>query len=307
MSKNFKIALIAAGVAVAGMILAAVGFAWSGGDVGSEHFELVDKSFPANKIDCSSPSLGSDDVHLSVTDGDEITLSYYDNGRGYYEVSLDGGELKIKRNVVRGRWYENIRVGFGETCGRVEIGLPEKYSGELELHAGSGDIELDGVSTIEALSVAAGSGSVSLENVSCLGDISVSTSSGELRADGLEARSFRAESSSGDVELADVSCQNEMEIKASSGDITLDGCTADEYRLRASSGDISVADGDFESAELETTSGDITARFRGGMEDYSIRSGTTSGDNTLPERLDGGDRRLDVTTTSGDISVYFDR
>ncbi|MBR6653537.1 MAG: hypothetical protein IKL27_02265, partial [Oscillospiraceae bacterium] len=114
MHKGTKITIIIAAVLlVLGCVMAGIGYTVSGGNI-TVDYEQKDKyekrfSDEVNKIEVE---LRSEDVELYVISGDEYVVEYYDNARKYFDIELDGDTLRVLRNSVRVKWYENIHIGF---------------------------------------------------------------------------------------------------------------------------------------------------------------------------------------------------
>ena len=128
--------------------------------------------------------LRSEDVELYVISGDEYVVEYYDNARKYFDIELDGDTLRVLRNSVRVKWYENIHIGFEEPIVDVRIGVPAEFYGEVELSAGSGGISVEGLTLERPLKVSVGSGGIGVNNVYC-SELTASTGSGGISIDGV--------------------------------------------------------------------------------------------------------------------------
>ena len=234
-----------------------------------------------------------------------------ENDNGTLRVKLDGPPWTKKR------W----------TSADFEITLPRSVA--LELGTASGDITLEGCHAGATLNTA--SGDVNLTD--CRGEIAVSSASGDVEVlecaqikaqvqtvsgdiglDGCSGAAvvqtvsgdvevqidgnFSATSVSGDVQ-ADVANAGNIVVHSTSGDIDLEVASAAALQLAliSISGDVSLELPDNASAALEavTTSGDIECDLDlAGREQKSRR---------LTGQLGGGEGRISVSTTSGDISI----
>ena len=269
MHKGTKIAIIIAAVLlVVGCVMAGIGYTVIGGNI-TVDYEQKDKyekrfSDEVNKIEVE---LRSERVELYVISGDEYVVEYYDNARKYLDVELDGDILRVARNNVRVKWYENIHIGFEEPIVDVRIGVPTEFYGEVELNAGSGGISVEGLTLEKPLQVSVGSGGIRIEELRC-------------------GEKFKAEAGSGAIRLED--------------------CSADTVRLKTASGSINFEDFSYDSsAYISAGSGGVRGELTGRERDYSIRSDTDSGSCNLPERTDNGKKILDVSTGSGSIKIEF--
>ncbi len=165
-------------------------------------------------------------------------------------------------------------------------------SGSLEVNTGSGDITVARVGG--DLKARSGSGSLTATGVS--GSADAKTGSGEVRLDVTGSGSVSATSSSGDVRVT--GARGSLTAQSSSGDIVVDGVPGGAWSLHSSSGDISVRLGEAIgfSLDAQTASGRI----------QTAAPVTMSGElskKALRGDVRGGGPRLELRTASGDIDV----
>ena len=308
MHKGTKIAIIIAAVLlVVGCVMAGIGYTVIGGNI-TVDYEQKDKyekrfSDEVNKIEVE---LRSERVELYVISGDEYVVEYYDNARKYLDVELDGDILRVARNNVRVKWYENIHIGFEEPIVDVRIGVPTEFYGEVELNAGSGGISVEGLTLEKPLQVSVGSGGIGINNVYC-SELTASTGSGGMKIDGVTViKDASITAGSGGIRIEELRCGEKFKAEAGSGAIRLEDCSADTVRLKTASGSINFEDFSYDSsAYISAGSGGVRGELTGRERDYSIRSDTDSGSCNLPERTDNGKKILDVSTGSGSIKIEF--
>lgn len=308
MHKGTKIAIIIAAVLlVVGCVMAGIGYTVSGGNitVTYEEKEKHEKRF-SDEVSKIEVELRAERVELYVISGDEYLVEYYDNVRKYFDVELDGDTLRVARNNVRVKWYENIHIGFEEPIVDVRIGVPAEFYGEVELSTGSGGISVEGLTLEKPLKVTAGSGGIGVNNVYCL-ELTASTGSGGISIDGVTViKDAGISAGSGGIRAEELRCGEKFEAEAGSGAIKLENCQADTVRLKTASGSINFEDFSYDSsAYIRAGSGGVRGELTGREEDYSIRSDTGSGSCNLPKHTDNGDKILDVSTGSGSIKIEF--
>ena len=120
--------------------------------------------------------------------------------------------------------------------------------------------------------------------------MSVSTTSGSIKMDGITAKTFDVGAVSGDIKATNLNAADgtgQIAFTTTSGEIEAD---------MARGGEISFS----------SVSGGVEGKLPGVTRDYSIDSGTVSGENSLPEHLSGGTKILTASTTSGDIQIEFE-
>ncbi|MBP3412579.1 MAG: DUF4097 family beta strand repeat protein [Oscillospiraceae bacterium] len=122
-------------------------------------------------------------------------------------------------------------------CASGDINCRASFSGELEISAASGEIQLSNLSC-EDLSVDCASGSITLNTLDATGDIELEAASGKIKVIGTHCRGLDAEVASGSLTLEDVIAEKEIKGETASGNISLLRCDAASYQLESSSGNI---------------------------------------------------------------------
>lgn len=141
----------------------------------------------------------------------------------------------------------------------------------VDVHAGSGDVQIHGVE----------------------GPVEVATGSGDIHVSGIR-QSVKLTAGSGDITARDLS--DLLETRTGSGDQEIDG-VAGNLRLRASSGDIQVRRPGGR-VDARTTSG--TLDLRGAARD--VRLNTSSGDCEVEGDPQNG-ALWEIDTRSGDVTL----
>lgn len=115
---------------------------------------------------------------------------------------------------------------------------------------------------------------------------------------------------SGKVEIKDLKA-NTLNVKTMSGDLDVDNLKTDSLIMETMSGDIKLDNIDAITAKLKTISGDVRTYLLESILNYKTHLSTVSG-YAEQESLETGNaeilsdkRKLDVTTVSGDIKVFF--
>ncbi len=193
-------------------------------------------------------------------------------------------------------------------------------SGDLEINglkgpanftAGSGDIKASRIAG--DVQITAGSGAVELSEIG--GQVQVTAGSGDITLDRIQG-DIRLQTGSGALEVTDPG--GKLEANTNSGDITIRGGAAD-IRTHTSSGDVSVAGnpGANNYWDFHTVSGDVVlqvppaasfrlyARSSSGeiQAEVPVSMEGTSGKHEFRARIGDGKARVEVTSSSGDISL----
>lgn len=169
----------------------------------------------------------------------------------------------------------------GLSSASIQLTIPQRHWGRLELSTGSGDLEIrDGVLQAD--------------------NIFLKTTSGDLELDSLElSQRLEVETSSGDLSLTDSVC-GELLFRSASGDLEGRNVTAAAL-VQTASGDVSLS-GEIRALKADTASGDL--ELRTGLLPEALELAAKSGDCSvyLPDS-DGFVVRY--STVSGELSSSF--
>jgi DUF4097 and DUF4098 domain-containing protein YvlB len=227
-------------------------------------------------------------IDITVTIPADVRL---DIATGSGDIDLDDRTAPVKVSTGSGDVVAaQMGAGFEMDTGSGDIHL-RSVNGLFKFSSGSGDIRVDEV--YGRVETSSGSGDVDIDLVR--GDVKVSTGSGDVGLGTLEGN-LHARTSSGDVTVHDH--KGEADIGTSSGDVELRSNSGTGIlNIDTSSGDVDVVVFDVDSVEvdLRTSNGVIRTRLPLVVEDASRRR--------LLGRAGRGDLKIDVSTTSGDISV----
>jgi DUF4097 and DUF4098 domain-containing protein YvlB len=225
-----------------------------------------------------------------------------------------------------------IRIGGSSWRSKdvsIDYTITVPVDAEIRATTGSGDLEINGLKgpanfttgsgDIKAFRIAgdvqvtAGSGAVELSEIG--GQVQVTAGSGDITLDRIGG-DIRLQTGSGALEVTDPG--GKLEANTSSGDITIRGGAAD-IRTHSSSGDVSVVGnpGANNYWDFHTVSGDVVlqvppaasfrlyARSSSGeiQSEVPVSMEGTSGKHEFRARIGDGKARVEVTSSSGDISL----
>jgi lia operon protein LiaG len=297
---------ITAGIAVVSLGIAAVLF-FAGGSAGSwkpDSAITIDEyeSFVPDGIATIDVRTGSTDVHLTAAAGDAVDIRLH--GTVYT------GQIESVPALAAGRNGETFGISLERKDGRkwflgffssdliLEIGVPSRYLGALEVSTGSGDVIITD-QKLSKLSAQTSSGDLNLRSIQAAA-IEMKSSSGDQLGAGIYAETARLSSSSGEIRVTDL--QGEARAESSSGDISLRYSEFDaDLEVRSSSGDVELYLTDTADFRLQAraSSGDIDCSFPvtvSGSDDESRR-------NRLSGTVGQGIHSVAVQTSSGDITI----
>jgi DUF4097 and DUF4098 domain-containing protein YvlB len=178
------------------------------------------------------------------------------------------------------------------TAGSGDI-KASSISGDVQVTGGSGGIELSEIGG--QVQAHAGSGDITLDRIH--GDVHLQTGSGSLEITDAGGK-LEASTTSGDVTIRGAS--EDIRVRTSSGDVTVDGNpgAGSYWDFHTGSGDVVLHVPSSASFRLyaRSSSGDIAAEIPVTMEG-------TSGKHEFQARIGEGKARVEVTSSSGGISL----
>lgn len=226
-------------------------------------------------------------IKISVPDGKSFNIESA-------AADIDAHDLKLNLDVNSASSDISLETTQGQFACKVA-------SGDITVWGHRGNVDIEGISS-----------DIRLTDIE--GDVNAATTSGDAEIDKVKG-SVKVSSTSGDNRIYDIN--GDLNIASASGDITVSGVTG-SVKAEAISGDVrlsalSAKEGNF---EIESISGDVTMEI---SNDFSGRMevGTVSGevnsqlggeldsysDSRLRGKTGDGNGRLNVSTTSGDISI----
>lgn len=295
MNKSTKTALIVAGILFAvGAAVCAVAFLGT-------NFN-ISKLLPADtSVFGAAPVYGEKvcdgdakelDIALTVNDvtvgrssDGRIHIGYYLSESVEYEFSEEDGRISMRRQDTGIPWYRRITFGFDVTREDVRVLLPEDFAGELSIATTTGEVEITGLAFEDTLTVR-----------TTTGDISVR----ELKAERIDISAR-----TGEIGIRDISAK-EVTLSASTGEVSAEGLAADTVSISTTTGDVRFDALSANSIGISATTGTVRGSIAGKSDDYTVESHTSTGDNNLPERWGAGEKKLTVTTSTGDIRIDFE-
>lgn len=248
-------------------------------------------------------------VQLHSGDGDEVLVERSLRGSPLSEpdedISASGDRLDIDTGCSGILFFSSCSVNYDITVpAGTEVAVEtisghiaaNGLDGDLNLQTVSGDVQVgDHVGAIEAEAI---SGHIDLERVE--GSVAAQSTSGRIVATGSGDR-LEVTTTSGEIDAADFEA-GEISAESVSGQLRLGGGFT---TLEAStvSGNVTVrTDTPFDLMQVETVSGSVTADVPDVA--YDVTGTSVSGNRDFGvETSSGADSRIDVSTTSGGVSV----
>ena len=277
------------GVIIGGIVLVRTGGAFS--RLNNETVEQKEKSFQASQMIELNFDMSSTDVEVvGSADTDKVVIKYPESKKQSYSITEENGKVTITEKHDRIFNFFRFDIDFFNLKKwTIQIVLPVDSLETLTLNGASGDVDISKLVIKKNLALSLRSGDVYLQDTTVAGETSVRLSSGEIELTNIVSKDLYLKATSGDLDVDRVIVANQTTMEVTSGDIVLSQFKAGQ------------------ETDLSTTSGDISGSLVGQMIEYTIQSKVTSGDNSLPQHLEGGSKQLRVEATSGDITIRFDQ
>lgn len=247
-------------------------------------------------------------IEITEEGGTLAVIEHVDWEKNLFQWSL-GNSPAVRVVLPAG---QNIALDLYTQNGSVSLNADGEVLPSLSLRSNNGSISVSGTLTVaEDAAFQTDNGSVKVSGVSAAGDLTLRTSNGSMRAENISADSLEARSSNGSLRLTDIAAADSLTAKTNNGAIELLGdITAKMLTVSTSAGDIAMHDGMIDAQEIAMTTelGSIEAEgsaFAGAQSDYTVLVSTGLGDSNISDSV-GGNRKLTLSTGTGDIRVYFE-
>ena len=253
---------------------------WSSGTVDVSYH---DKDTVSVTETCNVELKEAQQVH-SWLDGKTLHIRFCKSGENF---NLDNAEKKLEVKLPKNTELKSLSYDGSSAGSHFDSIYAENFS----VDTSSGAAQLDNCSA-DIFDIDASSGNIYFTQTGVSSKINVDTSSGSLSLTADTVAELNTDSSSGKMEL-DIASADRITTECSSGDVELRlGAMPSETIMDASSGDITLwipKDAGF-TAEVDTASGSFDSEV----------AFTKKGDTYV---FGSGDSKLDIDTSSGDVTI----
>ena len=307
--------IVAAGLLLLGVILAAAGFF----GMGASFRPLETVSFntreytPAEPFDAVSIRGGTCDVKVFLSEDGTCRVVCREEDERPFRVGVEKGVLSIeKTNTDKLQLFR-----FTSESPEITVYLPARDYERFYAELSTGDLRLKGSLRFGGFSVEGSTGDVTVDGAS-IGTLSVKRSTGSIRLLAATVDSAELTATSGDISLRDTAAEalilqvttgdvllenvtcGSLDAKADTGGIELkDSVARGEISLRSGTGHLLLADCDAASLRLSTNTGDISGHL---LSEKIYMAKANTGSVRVPSSLSGG--ACTIETNTGDI--HFD-
>jgi len=256
------------------------------------------KTFDAQQINKIYVDIVSTDINVIPTDEEEITVHLYGEVSTNKDMELpslvayqSGDELRIE--IIQTKMFF---IGINIWRTKLDIYIPEDSLEVFKADTTSSDMDVSNL---------------------VVNEFEFNSVSGDFKGESLLANDIKLKSTSGDISLNDYT--GDVNVDLISGDVVLeDGGQNENIEITTVSGDVYIEQEDPSNMNVRVTSGDIEINLSEDAQ-FFLNAKTVSGhiENTFPIKITSSGRRnlegevgsdekqIDVSTTSGDISLSF--
>ncbi len=250
------------------------------------------------------------DVTVTVSDTAETVSVEYPvmknkKGESTSEITAKckDGTLTITEQPI---WYRNLFL-FGMESATVKVTVPRYRELEYSLSCDTCDITLEDGVRASSMSLCTDTGDVKIGQIVVSERLKVETDTGKIDLVGeTAAEHIDLSTDTGRITVSAKLLANTVALETDTGRITLSApLRAAKLRIESSTGDVSVTDEiDAHIIEVSTSTGDISLLLSGARALYTVTAETSTGDSNVASG-GAGERRLSVTTSTGDIRISF--
>jgi len=312
MKKFIYTALIILGL---GFVLMLTGFILNGGKLNAISLRFnrdadYSKTTAADVADISAVEINLKARHIvfSLSEDNSYKVEYYESERDKIMVTVTDNVLKIKDNPPK---YNFFFWGFrSRKVSTVTVVLPKDFTDEIAVDNNTGDVDLSELSLLTKLNVEVNTGDVMISGLTVNSHLEITSSTGNIEINGLTAPSLEIEVSTGRIYLTGVIISEVTSLKSSTGNIYISDMQSARLNVIASTGNLKIEDTITDSINAQTSTGSVTIKFYGVVEEYKLDLHTNTGrirfqgekcGNNLINPI--GSKSITVSTSTGSISI----
>ena len=327
--KGKKKYLIAGSMFAAGLVIFLIGFSIVGFNISriSTVSPYEEKEFTESKevshIQVDVENLA---IEFASTKENELHIQYFENKEITYLIENTGGNLQIKQQD-HSKWYNQFFVIDWDMRNKtMVISIPENFEGNIDIKTSNASVELSEIN-IEKLIARSSNGKININNLSVRDDLDIKTSNSSINLENVQITGdAQIRTGNGAITLKDIDIKGESICSTSNASINLMNLSAKDLNLQTDNGKIDLknttvrkgilADTSNNSILLDdvdvgetiictTSNGGIKGTIIGAMEDFSITSQTSNGNNNLPTDTNKGEKTARFKTSNSSIQVNF--
>lgn len=285
--KSSLVYIIGGIVLFLGIVLSVVAFSLSGFNFRNLNNEpkFTEMNFISND---TVNTINAKDENVSIeiitSDDDKVHITYFENASSIYTIKENNGVINLSVDKTF-----NITgiFSFSFESVKLTIAIPENYDGVLNIETSNATITIEDVKASD-VTLKTSNATIEVDNLVALGEIEIDTSNGKVDLENTSGNDFIIETSNAKIELNNVFSAEGLDLHTSNGSISFDDIKfVTEFRCK-------------------TSNASVDGTLPGNISDYSITSDTSNGNNSLPENMNSGGKKLNVKTSNGSIDIDFE-
>ena len=301
-SKTKRLLMISGILCGAGILIAAVAFAFCGFDFwkvcAAPDYQESSYTYSADGISSLKLDFKGPPVEIRTSPDDKIHVTAWENDRVKFDTEESSGSLTLRLGADS-RWYDQFLYGFFSNLSsyqhRSVIEIPAGYQGDFTVSCSETTVDLKGFENLRNLEIKNSNGSVSLENISsdrCI----LSTSNASVYCKNLTTGEMEAYSSNGSIALEQVAADN-LHTGTSNSEIIGTALISGEISVSNSNGPISLTD--IKADVLTASTSNSTNQLQNAVLSRSVSLANSNGS---VEILQAEAPAIDLSTSNGEIS-----
>lgn len=304
-------------VLVLGLVSIVTGFVLSNGDFenlkitlvyGNDfEYEHISKT-GLEQLDKVTIDLDNNFINIYYSENEEYKIDYFNAEEDYINVTYNMGELKVYgREKYRFRLF-NFWNKDNEYK-PVNLYLPISFNKEVSVKIKSGKFETQNLN-INKLNLEMTSGLIDIKN-SVFNDLDIDLTSGKSILNNIVSNKLNTELTSGSIVYNNLDI-NIGNITATSGQVNIIDSKIQTLKTTHTSGEVNIINLNTNGLNSNLTSGEINITLLGNETEFNTILDVTSG-NIYYKNVKyknkfsslGGEKNLNVTCTTGSITINF--
>lgn len=300
-----KIVVILCVILAAGIVLAVTGmivYNLTGGADMSKYEQMQQKADVSEaksiKVKCAI-----EQIDVTPIDGNEVVFDYFEGSKLKHDFTVENGEICL--TIKKTSWFWGFWWGFDTSKLIMSVGVPRDFAGEIELYTETGKVRVSDLVNLKRIEAVATTGSVTCEKVKAeSGKFEATTGSVTLKNAEMAER-LDVKTTTDGITTENVKCGGDFSAVITTGSLK---CSVDAKTvfLKSTTGGVTFDIKNAESITVKCTTGSIKGTIHGDRKEFDIKSHTTTGKSNLSEAYGNGGKKLEVSTTTGSISVNFE-
>lgn len=292
-------AILAAGIvlAVAGMIV----YTATGGSDMSKYEQMQQKA-DVSEVKTIKVKCAIEQINVKAIDGNEIVFDYFEGSKLKHDFTAENGEITMA--IKKTSWFWGFWWGFDTSKLIMSVGVPRDFTGEIDVYTETGKVNVADLTNLKRIEAGATTGSVRCENVKAeSGKFEATTGSVKLNNAEMTEK-FEVKTTTGGIVTENVKCGGDFSAVVTTGSLK---CSVDAKTvfLKSTTGGVTFDIRNATSITAKCTTGSVKGIVHGDRKEFDIKSHTTTGKSNLAEAYGNGGKKLEVSTTTGSISVDF--